>query len=96
MIVVVYRLFTVIVDPSNVENEPDVREKDEMVSVELTVKVSTAIFALEIVENRPLFDWMEETIRVDPVIVWKYPVVVESVGTLTDDRTISEEVTWAS
>jgi hypothetical protein len=36
-----------------VENEPDVREKDEIVSVELTVKVSTVIFALERVENRP-------------------------------------------
>ncbi len=39
---------------------------------------------------------MEETVRVEPVIVWKYPVVVDSVGTLTDDRTVREEVTWAS
>jgi hypothetical protein len=45
--------FEVTVDPSNVENEPEVREKDEMVSVELTVNVSTTIFALESVENRP-------------------------------------------
>jgi hypothetical protein len=43
----------VTVDPSRVENEPDVREKDEIVSVELTVKVSTVIFALESVENKP-------------------------------------------
>jgi hypothetical protein len=46
-------VFVVTVDPSRVENEPDVREKDEIVSVELTVKVSTVIFALERVENRP-------------------------------------------
>ncbi len=39
---------------------------------------------------------IEETVKVDPVIVWKYPVVVESVGTLTDDRTVKEEVTCAS
>jgi hypothetical protein len=51
--VVAYRLFIVMVEPSNVENDPDLREKDEMVSVELTVKVSTAIFALEIEENTP-------------------------------------------
>jgi hypothetical protein len=49
----VNRLLMVIVDPSSVENEPDVREKDEIVSVELTVKVSTAMFALEMEENRP-------------------------------------------
>jgi hypothetical protein len=49
----VNRLFEVTVDPSRVENEPDVRVKDEIVSVELTVKVSTVIFALEMVENRP-------------------------------------------
>ena len=49
----VNRLLTVTVDPSNVENEPDVREKDEMVSVELTVKVSTTICALEMDENIP-------------------------------------------
>jgi hypothetical protein len=46
-------VFEVTVDPSRVENEPDVRENDEMVSVELTVNVSTTIFALESVENRP-------------------------------------------
>ncbi len=39
---------------------------------------------------------IEETVRVDPVIVWKYPVVVESVGTWMDDRTVREEVTCAS
>ncbi len=39
---------------------------------------------------------IEEIVRVDPVIVWKYPVVVESVGTLMDERTVREEVTCAS
>jgi hypothetical protein len=53
MMLVACRLFTVMVEPSNVENDPDVREKDEIVSVELTVKVSTVMFALERVENRP-------------------------------------------
>ncbi len=32
----------------------------------------------------------------EPIIVWKYPVVVESVGTWTDERTVREEVIWAS
>jgi hypothetical protein len=41
----------------------------------------------------PLID---DTVRVDPVIVVKYPVVVERVGTWMDDRTVKEEVTWAS
>ena len=41
-------------------------------------------------------DWMEETVRVDPVRVVKYPVVVERVGTSIEDRTVREEVTWAS
>jgi hypothetical protein len=45
--------FVVTVDPSRVENDPDVREKDEIVNVELTVKVSTVMFALETEENRP-------------------------------------------
>ncbi len=52
-IVLENRPFEVTVDPSRVENEPDVREKDEIVSVELTVKVSTVMLALEIEENRP-------------------------------------------
>jgi hypothetical protein len=39
---------------------------------------------------------MEETIRVEPVRLVKYPVVVDKVGTRTDDRTVKEEVTWAS
>jgi hypothetical protein len=39
---------------------------------------------------------MEETVRVDPVIVVKYPVVVDKVGTWTEDRTFKEEVTWIS
>jgi hypothetical protein len=39
---------------------------------------------------------MEETVKVDPVSVWKYPVVAEKVGTLIDDKTVRDEVTWAS
>jgi hypothetical protein len=39
---------------------------------------------------------MELTVRVEPDSVWKYPVVVERVGTLTEDRTVKEEVTWTS
>ena len=39
---------------------------------------------------------MDETVSVDPVKEVKYPVVVERVGTLMDDRTVKEEVTWAS
>ncbi len=35
---------------------------------------------------------MELVVIVDPISDWKYPVVVESVGTLTDDRTVREEV----
>jgi|LauGreDrversion4_2_1035121.scaffolds.fasta_scaffold59112_7 hypothetical protein len=42
--------YVVMVDPSNVENEPDVTEKDETTSVELTVNVFTVIFALEMVD----------------------------------------------
>ncbi len=33
---------------------------------------------------------------VDPISDWKYPVVVDSVGTLTDERTVRDEVTCAS
>jgi hypothetical protein len=39
---------------------------------------------------------MEETVMVDPVNDWKYPIVVESVGTRMDDRTVREDVTSAS
>jgi hypothetical protein len=39
---------------------------------------------------------MEETVMVDPVNDWKYPIVVESVGTWMDDRTVREDVTSAS
>jgi hypothetical protein len=39
---------------------------------------------------------MELTVRVDPVRVVKYPVVVDRVGTWMEDRTVREEVTWAS
>jgi hypothetical protein len=52
-IVFVKIAFEVTVDPSRVENEPDVREKEEIVSVELTVNVSTTIVELESVENSP-------------------------------------------
>ncbi len=41
-------------------------------------------------------DWIVETVRVDPVNEVKYPVVVDSVGTLIDDRTVKDEVTCAS
>jgi hypothetical protein len=40
--------------------------------------------------DTPLID---ETVRVEPVNDWKYPVIVESVGTLTDDNTVREDVT---
>jgi hypothetical protein len=36
---------------------------------------------------------MELVTIVEPVNDWKYPVVVESVGTLMDDRTVREDVT---
>jgi hypothetical protein len=39
---------------------------------------------------------IELTVSVEPVSVVKYPVVVESVGTRTDDRTVKEDVTCAS
>jgi|LauGreDrversion4_2_1035121.scaffolds.fasta_scaffold31927_8 hypothetical protein len=39
---------------------------------------------------------MEETVRVEPVRVVKYPVVVERVGTWTEDKMVREEVIWAS
>ncbi len=41
-------------------------------------------------------DWMEETVRVDPVSEVKYPVTVDRVGTRIDDRTFREEVISAS
>jgi hypothetical protein len=39
---------------------------------------------------------MELVTIVEPVSDWKYPIVVESVGTLMDDRTVREDVTWTS
>jgi hypothetical protein len=39
---------------------------------------------------------MEETIKVDPVRLVKYPAVVDKVGTRMDDKTTREEVTCAS
>jgi hypothetical protein len=66
-----------------VENEPDVNEKDEIVRVELTVKLFTVI-------SPPVIDDAE---IVDPVSEVKYPFVIESVGTRTDERTVKEDVT---
>jgi len=39
---------------------------------------------------------MELTVRVEPVSVVKYPVVVDKVGTCREERTVNEEVTCAS
>jgi hypothetical protein len=39
---------------------------------------------------------MELVVKVEPVSEVKYPVVVERVGTRTDDRTVKEDVTCAS
>ncbi len=36
---------------------------------------------------------MELVVRVDPVSEVKYPVVVERVGTLIEERTVKEDVT---
>jgi len=41
-------------------------------------------------------DWIELVVRVEPVSEVKYPVVVERVGTLMEDRTVKEDVTCAS
>ena len=38
-------------EPCSVENTPDVKEKEEIVNVEFTVKLSAVICALESVEN---------------------------------------------
>ena len=46
-------LVVTTVEPSSVENEPDVKEKDEIIRVELTVNVSTTMFALDNEENTP-------------------------------------------
>jgi hypothetical protein len=39
---------------------------------------------------------MEETVMVDPISDWKYPIVVDSDGTWMEDRTVKEDVTSAS
>jgi hypothetical protein len=49
-----------------------------------------------IVDSEREVPLIELTVRVEPVIVVKYPVVVERVGTWMDDRTVNEEVTCAS
>ena len=51
--VFVNMLVVTTVEPSNVENEPDVKENDEIIRVELTVNVSTTMFALDTEENNP-------------------------------------------
>jgi hypothetical protein len=51
------------------------------------------VVRLDVVREVPL---IELTVRVDPVSVVKYPVVVERVGTRMEDRTVNEEVTCAS
>jgi hypothetical protein len=51
------------------------------------------VVRLDVVMEFPL---MELTVNVDPVSVVKYPVVVERVGTRMEERTVSEDVTWAS
>ena len=51
------------------------------------------VIRLDVVREVPL---IELTVRVEPVSVVKYPVVVERVGTWMDDRTVNEEVTCAS
>jgi hypothetical protein len=33
---------------------------------------------------------------VEPVNDWKYPIVVERVGTWIEDRTVKEDVIWVS
>jgi hypothetical protein len=42
------------------------------------------------------FVLIELTVRVEPVSVVKYPVVVERVGTRREERTVKEDVTCAS
>jgi len=39
---------------------------------------------------------IELTVKVEPVSVLKYPVVVDKVGTWIDDKTFNEDVTCAS
>jgi len=39
---------------------------------------------------------IELIVRVEPVSVVKYPVIVDKVGTWMDERTVSEEVTCVS
>jgi hypothetical protein len=42
--------FAMIDEPVNVENDPDVNEKDDIINVELTVKIFAVISELEMVE----------------------------------------------
>jgi len=49
--------FVMIDEPLNVENDPDINEKDDIINVELTVKVFAVISELAMVE----------TLMVDPV-----------------------------
>ena len=45
-----------------------------------------------IVDSEREVPLIELTVRVDPDSVVKYPVVVESVGTCKEERTVREEV----
>jgi len=49
-----------------------------------------------IVDSEREVPLIELTVRVEPVSVLKYPVVVERVGTRREDRIVKEEVTCAS
>jgi hypothetical protein len=40
-------------------------------------------------------DTIDEVVIVEPINVLKYPVIVEKDGTLIDEKTVKEEVTWA-
>ncbi len=70
------------------------------VSVE-TVRISLDIVENDAVDPISVEKWrtcsvMVEATRLDVASVVKYPVVVDSVGTWMDDRTVREEVTCAS
>jgi hypothetical protein len=49
-----------------------------------------------IVDSEREVPLIELTVRVEPVNVVKYPVVVDKVGTWMEERTVNEEVTCAS
>jgi hypothetical protein len=55
--------------------------KEDVISTSCVVKKLDKIELVVIVDSERDTPLMEETVNVDPVSVWKYPVVVESVGT---------------